>query len=106
MSNVTQFPEKPSPLSERLGPHRYGQEVFSDGHVVPNMWVVDRGETVEICFPGPVHHIFPREIAAAAIDLAAKAMAIGAGHSHVSSEHAHTKAYGQKAMRITMESAE
>jgi hypothetical protein len=96
MTNVTQFPSKPDPVDEIKGPSRYGNVIVIDGHEVPNMWIVDKGETVELCFPGPVHYIFPRDIAAHACALAAKAMAIGAGHSHVSSEHAMTKPYGPK----------
>lgn len=96
MTNVTQFPGKPDPVDEIKGPERYGNKIVIDGHEVPNMWIVDKGETVEVCFPGPVHYIFPRDIAAHACALAAKAMAVGAGHSHVSSEHAMTKSYGPK----------
>lgn len=102
MSNVTNFPTKPVDLvNEMKGPDLYGAKVVIDGHEVPNMWMVDNGETVELCFPGPVHFIFPREIAAHAAALAAKAMAVGAGHSHISSTHATTKSYGPKVMMIT-----
>lgn len=100
MTNVTQFPGKPDPVDEIKGPARYGNKIVIDGHEVPNMWIVDKGETVEVCFPGPVHYIFPREIAATVAHACAKAMAVGAGHSHVSSEHAMTKPYGAKVHEI------
>jgi hypothetical protein len=101
MTNVTRFPGKPDQVAEIKGPARYGNSVFIDGHVVPNMWIVDRGEIIDICFPGPVHFEFPRDIAAHACGLAAKAMAVGAGHSHISSTHATTKAYGPQAVVIS-----
>jgi len=94
MNNVTRLPTKPDAIEAMKGPELYGAKIVIDGHEVPNMWMVDKGETVELCFPGPVHFIFPREIAAHAAALAAKAMAVGAGHSHISSTHASTKAYG------------
>lgn len=100
MGDVTHLPPPPYSIEAMRGPDRYGSDVIVDGHVVPNMWIVDKGETVEICFPGPVHFIFPREQAAGACALAAKAMAVGAGHSHVSSEHAMTKSYGPKAIEL------
>lgn len=103
MSNVTQFPTPPrDEIAEIKGPERYGNDIFIDGHVVPNMWMVDRGETVELVFPGPVHYIFPRNMAAMAAACAAKAMAVGAGHSHISSTHASTKSYGPKAIGIVI----
>lgn len=103
MGDVIGLPGKPPPdqVEQMKAGERYGNNVVIDGHVVPNMWMVDNGETVELCFPGPVHYLFPREIAAQAAHACAKAMAVGAGHSHVSSTHASTKAYGTKAMCIT-----
>lgn len=102
MSNITQFPTKPvDPVDQMRGPELFGSKVIIDGHEVPNMWMVDRGETVELCFPGPVVYTFPREIAYHAAHACAKAMAVGAGYSHVSSEHAVTKTYGPKAHCIT-----
>lgn len=100
MSNVTQFPGKPDQIETIKGPARYGHKIVIDGHEVPNMWIVDKGDIVDICFPGPVHFEFPRDIAAHACALAAKAMAIGAGHSHVSSTHAMTKSYGPQVMEL------
>lgn len=102
MSNVTEFPTKPvDPVKDMMGPDRFGAAIFIDGHEVPNMWMVDRGETVELCFPGPVVYIFPREIAYHAAHACAKAMAVGAGYSHVSGTHAMTKTYGPKVHCIT-----
>lgn len=100
MSNVTHLPPQPDAVEAIKGPERYGACVFIDGHVVPNMWLVDKGETVELCFPGPVHYVFPRAIAAHVAHACAKAMAVGAGHSHISSEHAVTKPYGSRAIEI------
>lgn len=100
MSNVRHLPPPPYSVEAMRGPDRYGSDVIIDGHVVPNMWMIDKGETVELCFEGPVHFIFPREVAAGAAALAAKAMAVGAGHSHVSSTHAATKSYGPKATEL------
>lgn len=103
--NISYLPPKKDSVDEVKGPALSGNEVFIDGHVVPNMWMIDRGELVEICFPGPVHFLFPRDIAAHACALAAKAMAVGAGHSHISSTHASTKSYGPKAVGITLETS-
>ncbi len=100
MSNVKDFPKKFDNINAVKGPERFGNDVIIDGHIVPNMWMVDRGSTIEIVFPGPVAYIFPRDIAAHAMGACAKAMAIGAGHSHISSEHACTKPYGPKAIGI------
>lgn len=96
MSNISHLPTM-NGLEQMKGPDRYGCVVVVDGHEVPNMWLVDNGgPTVEVCFDGPVHHIVPREFAAQALEIAAKAMAVGAGYSHISSEHASTKPYGPK----------
>lgn len=100
MSNIKDFPKKFDNINAVKGPERFGNDVIIDGHVVPNMWMVDRGSTIEIVFPGPVVYIFPRDIAAHVMGCAAKAMAVGAGHSHISSKHSMTKAYGPKAMAI------
>lgn len=101
MSNVKDFPKKFDNINAVKGPERFGNDIIIDGHFVPNMWMVDRGATIEIVFDGPVVYIFPRDIAAHVMGACAKAMAIGAGHAHISSEHAHTKAYGTKAMCIS-----
>lgn len=99
--SVTEFPRKPDNIPAIKGGERNGHDIIIDGHVVPNMWMIDCGATIELCFPGPVHYIFPRDIAAHVAGACAKAMAVGAGHSHVSSTHATTKAYGPKAMCIS-----
>ena len=102
MSTVTEFPKKTQdPVNEMKGAARFGDEIIVDGHLVPNMWMVDRGETVELVFDGPVIYCMPRELFPLVASACAKAMAVGAGHSHVSSEHAVTKAYGPKAHMIT-----
>lgn len=100
MTNITHLPPPPYSVEAMRGPDRYGSDVIVDGHVVPNMWMIDNGETVEICFPGPVHFIFPRDQAVGAAALAAKAMAVGAGHWHISSPHVSTKSYGPKATQL------
>lgn len=100
MSNVTHLPPLPYSVEAMRGPDRYGSDVFIDGHLVPNMWMVDNGETVELCFPGPVHFIFPREIAPHAAALAAKAMAVGAGHAGLAGLHSSTKPYGTPVIEI------
>ncbi len=95
MTNVTNFPTKPvDPVKEMMGPDRFGSSIIIDGHEVPNMWMVDRGETVELVFDGPVIYTMPREFFPLVASACAKAMAIGAGHAHISSTHASTKAYG------------
>ena len=102
MTNVTQFPTKPiDPVNEMKGAARFGDEIIVDGHLVPNMYMVDRGETVELVFDGPVVYVVPRDIFPLVASACAKAMAVGAGHSHISSEHAVTKAYGPKVNMIT-----
>jgi hypothetical protein len=101
MSNVTDFPKKIDNINAVKGPERFGNDIIIDGHVVPNMWMVDCGATIELVFPGPVAYIFPRDIAAHAAGACAKAMAVGAGHSHISSEHAVTKSYGPKAIALS-----
>lgn len=100
MSNVTQFPKKPDSIEQIKGPELFGSSIIIDGHEVPHMWMVDKGAEIELCFPGPVVYLFPRDIAAHVAHACAKAMAIGAGHSHISSEHAMTKPYGPKVSQI------
>lgn len=101
MSNVTDFPRKIDNIDAVKGPERFGNDIIIDGHVVPNMWMVDRGSTIELVFPGPVAYMFPREIAAHAAGACAKAMAVGAGHTHLSSPHGVTKSYGTPAVRMS-----
>lgn len=96
MSNVTDFPKKFDNIDAVKGPERFGNDIIIDGHCVPNMWMVDRGATIELVFEGPVAYVFPREIAAHVASACAKAMAVGAGHAHLSSTHSSTKAYGVK----------
>jgi len=88
-------------LAEMKGIERFGNEVLIDGHVVPHMWMKESDTMVELFFPGPVAYQFPKEIAAHVAHACAKAMAVGAGHSHVSSTHAVTKSYGPKAICLT-----
>ncbi len=88
-------------LAAMKGPARSGNDVFIDGHVVPNMWMKESDTMVELFFPGPVAYQFPKDIAAHVAHACAKAMAIGAGHSHISSEHAVTKSYGPKAVCLS-----
>lgn len=102
MTNIKQFPTKPvDPVKEMMGPDRFGASIIVDGHEVPNMYMVDHGETVDLVFDGPVIYSMPREIFPLVASACAKAMAVGAGHSHVSSEHAVTKSYGPKVNMIT-----
>jgi len=101
MTNVTEFPKKPvDPVKEMMGPDRFGASIIVDGHEVPNVWMVDRGETVELVFDGPVVYTMPREFFPLVASVCAKAMAVGAGHSHISSEHAVTKSYGPRVNMI------
>jgi hypothetical protein len=88
-------------LAAMKGPERFGNDVIVDGHVVPNMWMREYDTLVELIFPGPVAYQFPKEIAAHAAHACAKAMAVGAGYSHVSSTHATTKTYGPKAICLS-----
>lgn len=102
MTNVTNFPTKPvDPVKDMMGPDRFGASIIVDGHEVPNMWMVDRGETVELVFGGPVIYVVPRDLFPLLASACAKAMAIGAGHAHISSEHAMTKSYGPRVNMIT-----
>lgn len=100
MSNVTDFPKKFDNIDAVKGPERFGNDIIIDGHRVPNMWMVDRGATIELVFEGPSIYVFPREIAAHVASACAKAMAVGAGHAHISSTHASNKAYGAKMTAI------
>ena len=101
MSNVTDFPKKLDNINAVKGPDRFGNDIIIDGHVVPNMWMVDRGATVELVFPGPVAYIFPRDIAAHVAGACAKAMAVGAGHAGLAGTHAMTKPYGTPAVFVS-----
>ena len=102
VSNVKNFPTKPvDPVKEMMGPDRFGASIIVDGHEVPNIYMVDCGETVQLVFDGPVIYTIPREMFPLVASACAKAMAVGAGHSHISSEHAVTKAYGPKVNMIT-----
>lgn len=100
--SIVNFPPKKDPLDEMKLAERFGHEVMVDGYVVPNLFIKDCVDKVEIFVGGPVCFIFPREFAPLAIQLAAKAMAVGAGHSHISSEHSSTKSYGPKAMLVEL----
>ena len=100
MGNVADFPRRLENINAVKGPERFGNDIVIDGHVVPNMWMVDLGPIIELVFPGPVVYVFPRDIAAHVASACAKAMAVGAGHAHLSSPHAVTKPYGIPAVAM------
>ena len=102
MSDVLQFPEKPEvdSIEEMKGPARWGHDVFVDGHVIPHMIMVDKGDVVELTLDNRMTWIFPREIAPMAASFAATAMAIGAGHPHFSAPHEILKAFATPIKRL------
>jgi hypothetical protein len=95
MSDVLEFPQKPETdlIEEMKGPKRPGHSVFVDGHVIPNMTMIDRGDTIDLILDDRMIYEFPRDIAPLAARFAATAMAIGAGHPCISAPHQMLKAF-------------
>jgi hypothetical protein len=95
MSKVTDLPtKKRDPIDEISGCVLPGTTVFVEGRSVPNMTMIDRGETVEFILDHRLMFIFPREVAPLAANFAAQAMAIGAGHPSLSAPHKDSLPYG------------
>lgn len=84
MAKIEKFPkpERRDLIQEMTGPERNGCSVIVDGHVIPNMVMFDRGDTIELMLDDRLVFPFPRELAYQAADFAACAMAIGAGWPH------------------------
>ena len=102
MSEIVDFPQKPEVdmIADMKGPDRFGNDIFLDGHIVPNMVMHDKGETVELVLDGRMIYIFPREIAYLAAHFAANAMAIGAGHPCFSAPHKTGKPFATPITRM------
>src|SRR5258706_9623156 len=86
MSEVLDFPSRDL-IAEMTGPNRIGSSVIIEGHVIPNMVMFDRGDTIELMLDDRLIFPFPRDIAYQAANFAAAAMAIGAGHPHFKYPH-------------------
>lgn len=82
--NIIDFPKPEIP--NIVGAEVRYNKVFVDGHVIPRMGCRENEDNIEIILDGRWCYIFPKEIAYLAADLAANAMAIGAGYSHLGAE--------------------
>lgn len=79
--DVIGFPQPKVPSI--AGPARQGYEVIIDGHHIPNMHCYERESETEIIIDCRFSYTFPKEWGYLAATMAAQAMAIGAGYTHL-----------------------
>jgi hypothetical protein len=96
--NVTRLHKDPVP--DMIGPKPIGNSVIVEGHIIPNMTMIDRGDIVEFVIDNRMGFEFPRECAYTAACFAATAMAIGAGHPHFKYPHKSNQAYASPCVGI------
>jgi hypothetical protein len=68
------------------GPVRQGCAVIIEGRCVPRMHCFERESETEIVIDGRFSYTFPKDWGFLAAAMAAQAMAIGAGYSHLGAE--------------------
>lgn len=100
MSDIIDFPAQRDLVEEMKGPDGYGTSVIIEGHCIPNLTMIDRGEEIEFVLDHRMSWTFPREVAWNAASFAATAMAIGAGHPHFSAPHKSTKPFATPTKKI------
>ena len=66
-----------------IGPEIRGNAVIVDGLCIPNMHCFDCGDEIEIIIDRRFSYTFPKEWAYLAAAMAAQAMAIGEGYTHL-----------------------
>lgn len=96
--NITNLHKDPVP--NMIGPKISGHSVIIDGRAIPNMTLRDNGDRIEFVLDNRYSYEFPREWAYLAAAFAAEAMAIGAGHSHISQPHNSSKAFAPQCIGI------
>jgi hypothetical protein len=83
-----------------IGPKAVGHDVIIDGHKIPNLTMIDRGEIVEFILDRRMAFEIPREYAYTAASFAATAMALGAGHPHFAYPHRSNQSYASPCVGI------
>lgn len=96
--NIT--PLHKDPVPDMIGPKIIGNSVIVEGHKIPNMTMIDRGDIVEFIIDGRMAFEFPRECAYTAAIFAATAMAVGAGHPHFKYPHSSNNSYATPCVGI------
>lgn len=102
MSNVTDFPMEPKRdlIAEMTGPKQGGHSVIIDGRLVPNMTMMDNGDTIDFVLDGRLVFPIAREHAWQAAAFAFAAMAIGAGFAHPAHMHFTQRAFAPECVEL------
>lgn len=79
--NVVDFPKHEAP--SLFGPQLTGSSLIVDGRLVPHFHIHDMGDKVQFILDGRLAFDVPKDCAHVAATMAANAMAIGAGYSHL-----------------------
>lgn len=79
--NIVSFPSHEAP--NLFGPRMVGSSLIVDGRLVPHFHIHDMGDKVQFVLDGRLAFDIPKDFAHVAAAMAANAMAIGAGYSHL-----------------------
>jgi hypothetical protein len=87
-------------IKEMIGPKFGWHSVVIEGHAIPNIHCMERGDNIEFLLDGRIVYSFPKEWAMLAVNFAATAMAIGAGHNHFAVPHKNAQPFGTPVCRL------
>lgn len=85
--NIEQFPSAPDMIKAMTGPCPTGCAVIIEGRVIPRLTMIDEGESVCLILDERLSITVPRDVAYQAAWLAASALAVGMGYSHIGAQN-------------------